>query len=152
MLCVSVSPWIHPLYLLNVWSNLYETWYEYHGSWAHLSGILHKFRPPIWVSVYVALQSLLGNGSVKILLRQRISTQHSVIFYAVHVVWKESRRLVHAKTSGCRIKCLVLLVVFQRNVPARLLVSKRVAVGSSELSGTTSSNFIVFLILNIGCS
>jgi hypothetical protein len=40
-LAVSVSP----PQILNASTNLYETWYVYHGTWAHLSGVLHKSLP-----------------------------------------------------------------------------------------------------------
>jgi hypothetical protein len=29
-------------YLLNAWTNLYETWYVYHGTWAHLNGLIKQ--------------------------------------------------------------------------------------------------------------
>jgi hypothetical protein len=61
-LCVSL------LSNLNAWTNLYETWYAYHGTWAHLNGILHKSP---FVCMFILL-SLLGNGCVKTLPRQRI--------------------------------------------------------------------------------
>jgi hypothetical protein len=51
--------------LLSAWTNLYETWYVYHGTWAHLNGTLHKSLPSVFVSVYVSHLSLLGNGSLK---------------------------------------------------------------------------------------
>jgi hypothetical protein len=38
--------------LLNVWTNLYETWYVYHGTWAHLNGVFHKFLPSVCQYVY----------------------------------------------------------------------------------------------------
>jgi hypothetical protein len=57
---------------LNAWTNRYETWYVYHGTWAHLSGVLHKFI----TSVCVSLLSVLGNVYVKCILpfiaRQRL--------------------------------------------------------------------------------
>jgi hypothetical protein len=28
--------------LLNAWTNLYETWYVYHGTWANLNGIIKQ--------------------------------------------------------------------------------------------------------------
>jgi hypothetical protein len=48
--CVSVNP---PCQLLNAWTNLYETWYIYHGTWAHLNGILHKSLPSICVCMCI---------------------------------------------------------------------------------------------------
>jgi hypothetical protein len=51
-LCVSVS--VYPPYqLLNVWINLYETWYVYYGIWAHLNGIIHQSFPSDSMSVRV---------------------------------------------------------------------------------------------------
>jgi hypothetical protein len=57
---------------LNAWTNLYETWYVYHGTWAHLNGVFHKSLPSVCVPVCVSLLSLLGNGSVKTFPGQRI--------------------------------------------------------------------------------
>jgi hypothetical protein len=57
--------WVSPYQLSNAWTNLYETWYEYHGNWAHLNSVLHKSLPLVCVSVCVSLLSLQGNCSVK---------------------------------------------------------------------------------------
>jgi hypothetical protein len=43
-----------PYKRLNGWTNLYETWYVYHGTWAHLNGILHKSIPSVCVSLCVS--------------------------------------------------------------------------------------------------
>jgi hypothetical protein len=48
--CLSVYS---PYQFLNAWTNLYETWYVYDGTWAQLNGILHKFFPSVCVSVCV---------------------------------------------------------------------------------------------------
>jgi hypothetical protein len=45
---------VYPSYqLLNGWTNLYETWYVYHGTWVHLNGVLHKSLPSVCVSICV---------------------------------------------------------------------------------------------------
>jgi hypothetical protein len=95
---------------LNVWTNLYETWYVlvYHGIWVHLNGVLHKSLPSGYVSICVSLLSWQGNGSVKCIppfgakqqLGKHIPTAMNtcnnrrivgcVFFYAVHVWSKES--------------------------------------------------------------
>jgi hypothetical protein len=87
---------------LNAWTNLYHTWYVYHGTWAHLNGIIHKPFPSICVCVCVCVcvcipLSLLGNGSETCLPScclatntQNNKTVERVIFYAVWVVSKES--------------------------------------------------------------
>jgi hypothetical protein len=49
--CVSVHP---PYQLLYAWTNIYETRYVYHGTWAHLNGVLHKFVVSVCVSVCVS--------------------------------------------------------------------------------------------------
>jgi hypothetical protein len=59
--CASVCPC---LCLLNVWSNLYESWYVYPDIWVHLNGVLYKSLPLVCVSVRVFLLWLLGKGSV----------------------------------------------------------------------------------------
>jgi hypothetical protein len=79
--------------LLNAWTNVYETWYPYHGTWAHLNGVLRKFLRPVCVSICVSPLSLLGNGSVNTFPRPRRIVV-GVVFYAFHIVSKESRRLV----------------------------------------------------------
>jgi hypothetical protein len=60
-LCVCVSSY----QLLNALTSLYETWYVYHGTLAHLTYVLHKSLPSVFVSVCVSLLSLHGNGFVK---------------------------------------------------------------------------------------
>jgi hypothetical protein len=60
--CLCIPP---PHLVLNTWTNLYEIWYVFHGTSAHLNGVLHKSRPSVSVSACVFLLSSLGNGSVK---------------------------------------------------------------------------------------
>jgi hypothetical protein len=60
--CVSVYS---PINIWMRWTNLYETWYVYDGTWAHLNGLIKKSLP----SVCVYPLSLLGNGSVETLPR-----------------------------------------------------------------------------------
>jgi hypothetical protein len=36
---------------MNSWTNPHETWYVFHGTWAHLNGVLHKSLPSVCVSV-----------------------------------------------------------------------------------------------------
>jgi hypothetical protein len=53
---------------LNSWTNLYETWYVYHGTWAHLNDVLHKSLHQsvcVCVCMFVFLLMLQGNGLVK---------------------------------------------------------------------------------------
>jgi hypothetical protein len=89
--CLYVYP---PHQVLNSWTNLYKTWYAYHGTWAHLNGILHKSLP-------VCL--LLGNGLVNRLPRQRVHTQKyncsTRRYLWVRVVSKEISWLVLPRTS-----------------------------------------------------
>jgi hypothetical protein len=67
--CVSANP---PYQLLNGWTNLYETWQVYHGTWTHLNCII----PPISLCVYLCIPlSLLGNGLVKTLMRLQIQEE-----------------------------------------------------------------------------
>jgi hypothetical protein len=102
-LCVSCLCVPH-YQLLNAWTNLYETWYLYHGTWAYLNGVLHKSLPSvcmyIWYPTTVAGQRLgkkcyRGNEYT----RNNRRLVRRVVFYAVHVVSKESRRLVLPRTS-----------------------------------------------------
>jgi hypothetical protein len=43
--CMSVCLHVYPYQLLNAWTNIYETWYVYHGTWANLNGVIHKSLP-----------------------------------------------------------------------------------------------------------
>jgi hypothetical protein len=56
---------------INFWTSLYETWYVYHVTWSHLSGVLHKSLPSVCVFICVSLP-LPGNGSVPTFPRQLI--------------------------------------------------------------------------------
>jgi hypothetical protein len=38
---------------LNARTSLYETWYVYHGTWAHLNSVLRKFLPSVSLSVCI---------------------------------------------------------------------------------------------------
>jgi hypothetical protein len=51
MLCIPPPPYHH----LSVLTNLHETWYVYHGTRAHLNGVLHKSIPSVCVFVCVSL-------------------------------------------------------------------------------------------------
>jgi hypothetical protein len=68
--CVCVSP-LSDFECLNqsLW-NLVCT--VFHGTWAHLNGVLHKSLPSVCVSVFVSPLSLLGNGSLNTFPLQQI--------------------------------------------------------------------------------
>jgi hypothetical protein len=76
---------------LNAWTNLYEIWYVYHGTWAHLNGVLHKSLPSVCLYVYrviVAWQQLGQNATGATNTTATIEELLDVwLFYAVHVVW-----------------------------------------------------------------
>jgi hypothetical protein len=48
--CVSVNS-LH--WLSNAWTNLHETWYVYHGTWADLNGLLHESLPSVCVCICI---------------------------------------------------------------------------------------------------
>jgi hypothetical protein len=100
---LSVCLCITPHQLLKAWTSLHETWYAYHGAWTYLNGTLHKSLSSVCVSVCVYLLSLLGDGSVKTFPRQQ-RIVGGVIFYAVRVISKESRRLVLPRCSCFKIR------------------------------------------------
>jgi hypothetical protein len=50
---MSLYLWSIPYQLLNVCTNLYETWYVCRGTWAHLNGVLHKSLWSVCVSLCV---------------------------------------------------------------------------------------------------
>jgi hypothetical protein len=54
---------IHHYQFFDACTNLYETWYVYHGIWAHLNSILHKSLSlvRVCVSPTVAWQRLVKN-------------------------------------------------------------------------------------------
>jgi hypothetical protein len=88
LLCGCVSP----LSDLNAWTSLCETWYVYHGTWAHLSGVLHKSFLKVCVCVYpcivarerlgTCIPTVTDTRSRKIVIR--------IVFCTVRVVSKES--------------------------------------------------------------
>jgi hypothetical protein len=91
-LCVYVSP-----------LSTFENWYVYHGSWAHLNGVLHKSLPSVCVCISL---SLLGNGSVKKSCRHNKYTRRNrrifglIVFYAVPDISKESPLLRRQSASS----------------------------------------------------
>jgi hypothetical protein len=46
-----------PCSLLNAWTSFYAAWYVYYATWAHLSGVLHKSLPSVYVSVCLYVSS-----------------------------------------------------------------------------------------------
>jgi hypothetical protein len=54
----------HRYEILNARFNLYETCYVYHDTEVHLNDVFHKSLPSAFMSAYVSLLLLLGNGSV----------------------------------------------------------------------------------------
>jgi hypothetical protein len=69
--------------------------YIYHGTWAHLNGVLHKSLWSVFVSACVSLLSLLGNGSEIQHYRGNEDTCESRnIVGRVRELSKESRRLI----------------------------------------------------------
>jgi hypothetical protein len=71
-LALWLSVCVSPHQFSNAWTNLYETWFAYHGTWAHLNGAFLKSLPSVCVSVCVSPLAFLGNGSVYTLPRKRI--------------------------------------------------------------------------------
>jgi hypothetical protein len=100
-LCICESGCLYACESLN--QSLLNFWNLHHGTWTHFNGVLHKSLPPVCVHVCASLISLLGNDSVNTYPRQR-RIVGGVVFYAVHVVSKESRRLVIL-----RISCYLLI-------------------------------------------
>jgi hypothetical protein len=98
-LCVYVSP----NRLLNGWPNLYETWYVYHGTWAHINAYLtNPSRQSVCLYVYFPVL-WIHNASVNTFPRQWRNVG-GVVFYAVRVVSKKSCPLVHPGTSVIIVK------------------------------------------------
>jgi hypothetical protein len=62
------------LCLLNAWTNLYETSYVYHGTWAHLNSVLHKSLPSVSAS-YLYPSTFARRRIGKQFPRQWIHTQ-----------------------------------------------------------------------------
>jgi hypothetical protein len=80
----------------------------YHGNWAHLNDLLHKYFPSVSVSVCVFLLSLQGNGSVKCVppfgSRQRLK------HFSATANTRNNRRIV-----GRVVSC-VIRVLFKESV------------------------------------
>jgi hypothetical protein len=87
--------YLHPTYQFQMPERIFmRTWYVYHGTWAHLNGILDKYLPSICLSVNVSPLSLLGNGSVNTFpsARKKPNNRNIIgrmVFCVVRVVSKE---------------------------------------------------------------
>jgi hypothetical protein len=86
-----------PHQLLNAWTNLYKTWYVYHGTWVHFSGILHKSLLPVCVSACVSPHPIVARQlfcrhvyAATNTRNNRINVGRVVFYYEVRVVLKES--------------------------------------------------------------
>jgi hypothetical protein len=96
---------VYPYQLLNAWTNLYETWHVYHGTWSHFNGVLHKSLPSVCASVPL---SSLGNGSVNTFPRQRI--------HAIELLGASFPMLsVSIKGESVRL-CMLLLLLGNRSI------------------------------------
>jgi hypothetical protein len=129
MLCVSEFP-PPPHQLLNAWTNLYETWYVYHGSVRRCIPLLDNGSVDTfpWQQIHATTKNcwrrrfLYGPCRIKVesvglsvypLFPRQRRIVGGVVFYAVRVVSKEIRRLVLHRTS-----CLILhmlQVIFRLN-------------------------------------
>jgi hypothetical protein len=77
-LCVYISP----LSTSECLNQSYETWYVYHGTWAHLNGVLHKSPS---VSVFACVSRLVARERNEYTRNKRWTVER-VVFYAVRVV------------------------------------------------------------------
>jgi hypothetical protein len=84
---LSVNPPLTTFQCLNqsVWNLIY------HGTWAHLNGVLHKSLPLVCVLYVYPCISLLDNGSVKTLTRQTILTQQQMNCWTRRFLWGPCR-------------------------------------------------------------
>jgi hypothetical protein len=79
---------------LNAWTNFYDTWYMYHGTWAQLTSVFHEHLPSFCLCVYSPL-SFLGNGLARTWLQNECTCNNRrlveyIVLYVVRVVPKES--------------------------------------------------------------
>ena len=87
-LYVCVSP--HHQQLLNARTSLYETWYLYHGTWAHLNGILHKslllviplLHPPKFLRENINVEFLHQSSCNLVCLEKNMSKDNVIIVCA----------------------------------------------------------------------
>jgi hypothetical protein len=94
---------------MNTWTYIYETWYAYHGSWAHLNGILHKSLSSVSKSIYVSLL---------IVAKQRLGRHVPVATNT-----RNNRRAHRLKESLWVCQCIPSIVTRQRlskHVPAAM--------------------------------
>jgi hypothetical protein len=92
---------------LNAWTNFCETWYVYHGTWAHLNGVLHKSHQSVILYVHPPIAEQLG---INVTMETNAHNSRRIVrvfFCAVRVVWKEIKLLVLPRTS-C-LCCVVIL-------------------------------------------
>lgn len=65
-----------PNQLLKAWIGSYETWYEYHGKWAHLNDMFHRYFP----LVIPTLQPIK-------LLRRNLIIAWNPVLVSIHETW-----------------------------------------------------------------
>jgi hypothetical protein len=98
LLCLCI-----PLCQRIFWIDIYETWYVYHGTWAHLNGIHHTSLPSVCFCICIppilATQWLGKHVPAATIIRNNRRIVERVFFYTVHVLSKEIRRIVLLRTS-----------------------------------------------------
>jgi hypothetical protein len=84
---------------LNAWTSIYESRYVYHGTWAHLSCVLHKFLPSVCVYVYRSVVTM-SKGVIRLAkqnfkLPGKVGTSSHVLLrnLANSVAWVRERTI-----------------------------------------------------------
>jgi hypothetical protein len=90
LVCVSVYL---PYQILIAGSNLYETWYVYHGKWTHLNGVLHKSLTSVCVSEClspIAARQQLDNDVTVATNTHEIMELLDMLFSTVSVLYQKT--------------------------------------------------------------
>jgi hypothetical protein len=99
-----VGPYLQSCCLATRWSNPLH--FVYHGRWAHLNGMFHKFCHH-FVHVYICTPlSLLGNGSINAFPRQSIYAIIEEFLDASFPIRSASKQMI-ARASVCVSPILV---------------------------------------------
>jgi hypothetical protein len=112
------------------WSSLYETWYVYYGSWAHLNSVFFKSLPlvcvPIYVCPIVARQRLSKNPHI---VTQRLGknlTENGYIRNNRRIVWRVvfcAFRAVSRKVRCSSQNFLYSIMILWEAVPYDIFMS-----------------------------
>jgi hypothetical protein len=92
-----------PYQRLNGWTSLYETRYVYHGTWAHLNGVLHKSLISVCLSVYPTIIARQWLGKNVTAATNIHATVKELLDSSFYMLWLPCNCLAVAVSFGSTI-------------------------------------------------